>query len=137
MANKINDQPLRIKRLTDSDFLLLTVNHQLIGRSDSHRHYNKVMKELEENKDNLTRRKAYQSQLFQNLWKLYYKQVFPNLLPFKRLKDTKRQANLRVGDVCFLRYEEKVEDTYRLCRVSKLQHDQHRVLRTVEIEKRP
>ena len=40
VASKINDRPLGIKKLTESDFVPLTVNQLLIGRTDSHGDHN-------------------------------------------------------------------------------------------------
>ena len=36
VANKINDRPLGIKKLTESNIVPLTVNQLLIGRTDCH-----------------------------------------------------------------------------------------------------
>ena len=40
VASKINDRPLGIKKLTESDFVPLTVNQLLIGKTDSHGDHN-------------------------------------------------------------------------------------------------
>ena len=68
---------------------------------------------------------------------MYYVQVFSNLLPFRRFKDTERHRNFQEGDVCFLKYDGKVQSSYRLCRVSKIIQDEEDVVRTVEVILRP
>ena len=42
---------------------------------------------------------------------------FKNLVPFQYLKTFKRHKNLQVGDVCLIKYKDKVKASYRLCRI--------------------
>ena len=138
VANIINDRPIGIKTLTNDDFIPLTANHLLLGRAAAHQNYHEFLEELTEAEEiNLTRRQAYTQNLLNSWWKLYYVQVFSNLLPFRRFKDTERHRNFQEGDVCFLKYDGKVQSSYRLCRVSKIIPDEEDVVRTVEVILRP
>ena len=75
--------------------------------------------------------------LLRTWWNLYYIQVFPNLLPFRRYKDSQRHRNFQWGDVCFLKYDSKVQPSYRLCRVEHVIADETGDVRTVEVALRP
>ena len=61
-------------------------------------------------------------------------QGFPTLLPYCKYKDTKWHQNLKVNDVCLIKYETKVAATYRLCRVSKLLLSEEGIVHTVEVQ---
>ena len=58
----------------------------------------------------------YQRDLFDMWWKRWTQQGFASLLPYRRLKD-RRHANIEVGDLCLLNYDNMVNGTYRLCQV--------------------
>ena len=134
VANIINDRPLGIKTLTNDDFVPLTANHLLLGRAASHTSHHDFIEELLETEEvNLTHRQAYTQSLLMAWWNLYYIQVFPNLLPFRRYKDSERHRNFQQGDVCFLKYDSKVQSSYRLCRVVRAVPDDTGTVRTVEV----
>lgn len=88
------------------------------------------------NEINLTRRQTYVKDLSDSWWNKYYNEVFYNLLPYRRLKDTKRHRNLKVGDVCFLKYQGKIKADYRLCRVDSIVKDEFDIVRTVTVRLR-
>ena len=48
-----------------------------------------------------------------------------------------RDNNLRVGDVCLLKYENKIKADYRYCRVESVFPDDQGVVRTVNVKMRP
>ena len=138
VANIINDRPLGVKTLTNDDLVPLTANHLLLGRAASHISHHDFIEELVESEDiNLTHRQAYMQSLLKAWWDLYYIQVFPNLLPFRKYKDSQRHRNFQQGDVCFLKYDSKVQPSYRLCRVVKVLPDDTGTVRTVEVALRP
>ena len=58
----------------------------------------------------------------------------PHTPPYYKFKDTKRHENLRIGDVCLIKYETKVAATYRLCKIVKLAPSEDGVVRTVEVK---
>ena len=75
----------------------------------------------------------YLHNLTQRWWKLWMEQGFPTLLPYYKYKDTKRHKNLRVDDICLIKYETKVASTYRLCWVIKLLPSADGLVRSVEV----
>ena len=56
---------------------------------------------------------------------------FLHLLPFYPKLDAKKHANLKVGDVCQLKYSDKISKYYRLCIVVKTLLSKDGVVRTV------
>ena len=131
-AGIVNDRPLGLRSFTGEDLVPLTPNQLLLGRTGvSPPVYSS------EQIENFEMRNKYQEELLDIWWKQWFVQVFPNLLPYQRYKDSKRHRDLQVDDVCLLKYDGKVRGTYRLCRVVKLFPDEHDVVRTVEVELRP
>ena len=55
------------------------------------------------------------------------------MLPYNKLKDGQRHKNLKEGDVCLLQYENKIKNTYRLCRVKEVKVSEDGLVRTVTI----
>ena len=45
----------------------------------------------------------------------------------------RRDKNLQVGDVCNLKYENKIRSTYRICVVHELFYSEDGVVRTVKV----
>ena len=61
--------------------------------------------------------RACQEELLK-VWKnLWFRQVFPSLLPDNSLKEVEQHENLQPGDICLLKYDNKIKETYHLCRV--------------------
>ena len=111
----------------------------LLGLASCQVSHHDFLEDLAQEEINLTRRETYSQNLLKAWWNLYYIQVFPYLLPFRRYKDTKRLRNFQVDDVCFLKYDGKVQPSYRLCKVVNiLPSDEFntaggRVIRTLEV----
>ena len=59
------------------------------------------------------------------------------MLPFHSYKVAKRHVNLRVGDVCLLKYENKVKSDYRYCMITEVFPDGEGAVRTVKVKLRP
>ena len=75
----------------------------------------------------------FQQDLLNRQCGLYKERVFPYLLPYYRYKDARRDKNLQVGDVCNLKYENKIKSTYRICVVRELFYSEEGVVRTVKV----
>ena len=82
------------------------------------------------------KRLRYCQELLQFWRREFEKQVFFHLLPYQKYKDTKRFANLQVGDVCLLTYPGKIQETSRYCRVANVHPDEDGVVRNVTISLR-
>ena len=132
-ANIANDRPLGVKSLSEEDYVPVTANQILIGRTSTVpvRDYNP------EESENLSRHEKYKSELLQTWWNHYYQQLFQNLLLFQKWKDSQRHKNLQVGNVCLIKYNSKVKGTYRLCCVHEVGPDADGVVGTVSVQLRP
>lgn len=129
IADKINDRPVGLRGLSDEDWLPLTVNHLLFGRTNSS--WQTAEPDLET--ESYIAASKYQSELLRVWWCMWQKQVFPYLLPYQKFKDSRRCENLQPGDFCLLRYESKVRDSYRMCRVKLVHPSQDSLVRTVTV----
>ena len=136
VGSQLNDRPLGLRSLTIEDMVPITSNQLLLGRSTSMA-YDEVRDFADHDGVNLTARQAYLEEVTQRWWASYYRQVFSNLLPYLRYRDTQRHRNFQVGDVCFLKFDGKISNEYRLCRVSSVKPDSEGVVRSLDVMLRP
>ena len=140
-ANTMNDRPVGVRFLSEEDYVPVTVNQLLLGRTSttagSFDLATAVDGEMVENRATLSRRMKYLSELETAWWRQFHCQAFSSLLPFHGYKESKRHNNLRVGDVCLLKYENKIKADYRYCRVESVFPDDQGVVRTVNVKMRP
>lgn len=78
---------------------------------------------------------TYVHMLLYTWWSVW--RVVTSLLPYYKLKDEKRHANLQVSDVCSLHYDNKLTVTYRLCRVVEFLPSYDGLVREVKLSFRP
>ena len=139
-ADIANNRPVGVKCLNESDVQALTPNMLLLGRTSTVGN-EMINKEEEEDEEGaaqvLPGRLAYMEELLDAWWAQWNRQVFPNLVPHQDYKKAKRHTNLEVGDICLLRYDGRIKDTYRMCRIAAVKEDEHGVVRTVEVQMRP
>ena len=121
-ANAVNDRPIGVKKMTESDFVPLTVNMLLLGRTST-AEIDVLEGEVEE-ADGL-QLNEHQNRLFRTWWKHWKIHGFHALLPFSRLKHGKRHKNLEVDDICLVQYDNAMACTYRMCRVLEVIVSQH------------
>ena len=136
VANIINDRPIgmRVHCKGEGEMLPLTPNHLLLGKTSNTA---PVLDEFENAPDKFTKAVKAIEEIEQDWWDKWYSQVFDSLLPYRKWK--KVQRNFQVGDVCALRYENKMKPKkadYRLCRVSKVEVDDKGLVRTVWVHMR-
>ena len=82
-ANIMNNRPIGVKSLSEDSCNVVTPNQILIGRtSTSDLGSNEVVEE------NLSKSSKYQEELLNMWWKMWFHQVFPNLVPYAKHKDT-------------------------------------------------
>ena len=136
IANIINDRPLGLRRLPDTDFCqAITPNMLILGRTST-THLSDVV--YQEQSDNVSRRAAYIKELMETWWNMWFVQCFDGLVPYQRQTSAKIEDNVCVGDVCLLKYQGKIgRGDYRLCRVVKTFPDDDGLVRKVEVEMRP
>ena len=114
--------------LTESNMVPLTVNQLFLGLSLPSE--DKVMEEEEE----FRARFGFDANFFKTWWSLCKQQGFASLLMCNKLEEERRHKNLREGDDVFLLlYENKVKNTYRLCRVKEVKVSEDGLARTVTI----
>jgi hypothetical protein len=82
---------------------------------------------------NLDELKIHHRNLLVSWWKLWKEQVFPTLFPFHTRKATERCRNLKIGDICLLKYKTKIESLYRLCIVLATTTSEDDTVRTVKV----
>ena len=67
---------------------------------------------------------------------MWYSQVFPSLVPFKKWR--REQRNLREGDIVMVKFASEIaQDNFRLGRIVKVQVDKDNLVRTVSVAMRP
>ena len=75
-----------------------------------------------------------EANFFKTWWSLCKQQGFASLLMCNKLEAERRHKNLREGDDVFLLlYENKVKNTYRLCRVKEVKLSEDGLVWTVTI----
>ena len=137
-ANTMNDRPVGVRFLSEEDYVPVTVNQLLLGRtSTAAGSFDLATVVSVETKATLSRRMRYLSELETAWWRQFHCQAFASFLPFHSYKESKRHSNLRVGDVCLLKYENKIKSDYRYCRVESVFPDDQGVIRTVNVKLRP
>ena len=109
--NITNDRPIRIHHLMEDELVPLTVNQLLLGRNSTQKPCYNDEGEL----TTLCGAREFHHQLITAWWSMWKEQSFPYLLPFYSRSDTKKNANMKVGDVCQLKYADKISKYYRLC----------------------
>ena len=132
VANIVNDRPIWAKVLTEGDLVPLTVNQLLLGRTSTSPLCEQEEGEMPDERDFMAS-SGFVNNVLNTWWSLWKQQGFASLLPYNKLKDGLRHKNLREGDVCLLQYENKVKNTYRLCRVKEVKVSEEGLVRTVTI----
>ena len=130
IANIVNDRPIGVRNINNEDMVPLTVNQLLQGRTST---TNPPVVSEEEDEPSAVQLTGYVEELSTTWWNLYRAQGFSSLLPYQRLKDSKRHKNLQVGDICLLNYESKIRGKYRVCRVLKIKKSSDELVRTVTV----
>ena len=133
MMDRINNRPIGLKSLTKHDLVPLTPNCLLLGRTST---VVSTPADIDYSKEDYPKRLKYCEELLQFWRREFDAQVFYNLLPYQRFKDTKRHRNLQVGDVCLLAYSGKIGEHVRYCRVDEVHPDEDGVVRNVTVSLR-
>ena len=111
IANIINSRPIGI--VTGSDPTCpssITPNHLILGRSTS-----EVAHGTFDNSKNVNERYMFLQSLINDWWKQWYQSVLPSLVP--NYKWLQRHRNVKIGDICLIKYSNALRGTYKLGRV--------------------
>ena len=127
VSNIVNQRPIGVKHFTEEDYVAITPNDLLLGRSRNTIPGIQYLKD-----ETLTKRQEFMMEVEDLWWKQWYVQVFPSLVPFKKWR--KEERNIQIGDIVLVMYEKSVgKGDYRLARVLRVYPDVHDVVRTVKV----
>ena len=127
VATLINSRPIGI--LTGSDPTQpepITPNHLILGRATTEPVKGSLDMDTKVNK-----RLQFLNALVADWWKRWYETVLPTLVP--SYKWLQRHRNVRVGDVCLIRYKNEIKGNYRLGKVNSVKKGKDGLVRTVTL----
>ena len=128
MCNIVNQRPIAVKNFTDEDYLAITPNDLLFGRSQ-----NTVPGIQYAESDSVVKRQEFMKEVEDLWWNQWFVQAFPLLVPFRKWQT--EQRNVARGDIVLVMYSKSVgKGDYRLARVLDVYADSHGVVRTVKVE---
>ena len=128
IANIINSRPVGIVPGSDSDDPTpITPNDLILGRSS-----NEVPQGPFDTNASKTRRFLYVQNLVDEWWDKWYNLVLPSLVP--SYKWQQRHRNVKIGDICLIRYKKSIRSTYRLGRVCEVKAGDDGLVRSVRLQ---
>ena len=128
IADIINSRPLGIKPGSDSDDLTpITPNGLLYGEQS-----NEVPQGPFQHKVSIARRFLYVQSLIDDWWRKWSDLVLPSLVPCYKWQQKHR--NVKLGDVCLIRYKKVIRSTYRLGRVCEVKTGNDGLVRSVRLK---
>ena len=135
-ANIVNDRPLGVRhhKGAEGQLVPITPNLLLLGKTSTGRLDNPNFDP--DTPDNFTKREQFVEELLSLWWDMWFRQAFDSLFPLPKWKTV--MPNLNVGDVCLIKYDQKVgKGDFRLCRVVETKSDDKGLVRTVSVVMRP
>ena len=130
IANVINSRPIGTTPSSDPECpTALTPNDLLLGRSS-----NEVPNGPFESSPTIARRFKFVQSLVDDWWQRWYESVLPSLVPC--YKWHQRHRNVKLNDVCLIRYKSKVRSSYRLGRVIEVHPSGDGLVRRVTLQYR-
>ena len=135
-AKTLNLRPLAVKTITEDVIQPITANHLLLAKTTDFA--DEAIIDYDDIDDvDVPARQAYINTVLSHWWKKYYGEVFFNLLPFQKYKETKRHQNLQIGDIALLHYNNAFKPEYRLARVAAIYPDQQGIVRSLDVHTYP
>ena len=130
VANIINSRPIGILTGSDPEHPCpITPNDLILGRATADVPQGPF---TENQKRSLAKRFQFNQQLISDWWKAWYQTVFPTLVP--SYKWLQRHRNVKIGDVCLIRYKNELRATYRLGRVIETRVGTDGLVRTIVLK---
>ena len=128
IANVVNSRPIGIVPGADSeDPTPITPNDLLLGRSS-----NEVPQGPFVHNVSNARRYQYVQSMVDDWWQKWYNLVLPSLVPCYKWQQ--RHRNVKLGDICLIRYKKSIRSTYRLGRVSEVKTGDDGLVRSVRLQ---
>ncbi len=130
IANIMNSRPIGIVSGSDPSCPApITPNDLILGRASSAVPQGPFDHDKSKS---ITKRFRFIQDLVKQWWESWYQLVFPSLVP--SYKWLQRHRNVRVGDVCLIRYRKETRSTYRLGRVEEAKAGSDGLVRTVVLK---
>ena len=130
IANIINSRPIGIVSGSDPSCPApITPNHLLLGRASADVPQGPFDHEKSKS---TTKRFRFLQEIVNQWWESWYQLVFPSLVP--SYKWLQRHRNVKVGDVCLIKYRNETRSTYRLGRVKEAKVGKDTLVRSVVLE---
>ena len=130
IANIINSRPIGIVSGSDPSCPApITPNHLILGRASA----DVPQGPFDHDKSkSITKRFRFLQYIVSQWWESWYQLVFPSLVP--SYKWLQRHRNVKVGDICLIKYRKETRSTYRLGRVKEVKVGSDSLVRTVVLE---
>lgn len=126
VADIINSRPIAMVNGSSPDHPSpITPNHLILGRATS----DPPQGPFDKDSKNLNKKYRYLQSLVAEWWSEWYATAFPYLVP--NYKWLQRHRNVKIGDVCLVRYKNEIQSTYRLARVQDVRVGEDGLVRTV------
>ena len=128
VADVINSRPIGV--VTGSDPTqpeAITPNHLILGRSTS-----KAVTGHVEKIHDVNKRIAFQNALVKDWWKIWYESVLPSLVPSYKWRQ--RYRNVKIGDICLIKYANEMKARYRLGKVENVKKGKDGHVRSVTLK---
>ena len=107
-ANVVNDSPVRAASLMEEDLVPLSINQLLLGRNSTQAVTYNSEGELVSLEGLIKKHRN----VLTSWWKLWKEQSFGHILPFRRAIEARQHEDVKVGDICLLKYTTKVASYY-------------------------
>ena len=127
VADMINSRPIGV--ITGSDPTqpeAITPNHLILGRSTS-----KVVSGYVDTTRDVNKRVDFLNTLVKEWWRIWYESVLPSLVP--SYKWLQRHRNVKVGDICLIKYANELKARYRLGKVHNVKTSADGLVRSVKL----
>ena len=127
VADVINSRPIGVVSGSDpTQPEAITPNHLILGRSTSEI----VTGSVDMTRD-INKRVSFLNSLVKEWWQIWYESVLPSLVP--SYKWLQRHRNVKIGDICLIKYANELKARYRLGKVHVVKRSADGHVRSVRI----
>ena len=130
ISNIINSRPIGVMTGSDPECPSpITPNDLILGRATSSVPQGPFDQTASKS---ITKRFRFLQDLVSQWWSSWYQLAFPKLVP--SYKWIQRHRNVRVGDICLIRYRNESRSTYRLGKVDEIKLGADGLVRTIVLK---
>ena len=128
IGNIVNSRPVGVVPGSDADDPTpITPNDLMLGRSS-----NEVPQGPFDTNPSKTKRFRFIQSIVDDWWSKWSNLVLPSLVP--SYKWQQKHRNVKLGDICLIRYKNTLRSTYRLGRVSEVKTSEDGLVRSVRLQ---